>query len=127
MKPQDMLELHDPDHGGIGDCLRASVATLLGLDAREVPHFVKVGIERSGDFYDEAGVWWDTLLDFLDEQGMRLTARIPEDHPYLASGLSPRGTQHVVVFDGDGTMFDPHPSRDGLLDVTWRVAIVPVQ
>lgn len=122
----DMTEMHDPDTGGIGDCMRATVATLLGLPAEDVPHFVRIGIE-AGDG-DEGYVWWDTLLDFLLARGLWLQnhpADEPPSVPHLASGPVPRGVQHVVAVDGDGTVHDSHPSRSGLLIVTWRASFIP--
>lgn len=39
MKPVHCRVLHDPENGKYGDCLRACIASLLELDADDVPHF----------------------------------------------------------------------------------------
>ena len=134
---RDMLEIHDPESGAIGDCLRATVATLLGLPAEDVPHFVRAGIEAGDcpagcdddgtDDHDHGYAWWDSLLDFLMNRGLwvqHLPTDDPPPRPHLASGPGPRGPQHVVAVDADGIVHDPHPSRAGLLDVTWRAEFI---
>lgn len=123
--PADMLELHDPDTGSIGDCFRAVVATLVGLPVTEVPHFVRIG-DEAGDTAEEGMVWWDTLLDWLHVHGLWIVhCDEAPPRPHLASGPAIRGVQHVVAVDADGSVHDPHPSRDGLLSVNWRAEIIP--
>jgi len=44
--------------GGLGDCMRAVIASLLDKSIEEVPHFLEFG-ER----------WYDTLDEYLDVEG----------------------------------------------------------
>lgn len=37
------------------------------------------------------------------------------EFPYLVSGLSARGIEHVVIYKGHQMIHDPHPSNDGLV------------
>ena len=46
--------------------------------------------------------------------------------PHLMSGVSPRGFGHRVVGIGGRLMFDPHPSRAGLLTVYSVGLLVPL-
>lgn len=41
---------HDPENGVYGDCQRAIVASLLGLEMSEVPHFNEGGPDAYGFF-----------------------------------------------------------------------------
>ena len=128
MTPVDMLELHDPDNGGVGDCLRAVVASLLDLPAEDVPHFVRLGIE-AGDDEEWSPNWYYIMIDFLSERGYNVVTvgnpksgeYIPEAH--IACGPSPRGVNHVVVAEGDRVIHDPHPSRAGVEDILWRMEL----
>lgn len=125
--PADMIELHDPANGQVGDCFRAVIATLVGVPAGEVPHFVKLG-DAEGDTDASGSRWWDLTLDWLYARHLWIE-NLPVDpvpqRPHLASGPGPRGLQHCVAVDTDGTVHDPHPSRAGLLSVNWRAVIVP--
>jgi hypothetical protein len=130
---------HDP--AGIpGDCTRAAIATLLGEpDDLAVPHSVLAS----------EGRWWATMrLWTIERHGLdwQIAWQTPaagsgavtvELEPWgtywaerargvLLSGRSPRGPfLHLCVGDLDGTvLWDPHPSRAGLLEVT--AAYVPV-
>jgi hypothetical protein len=112
----DMLELHDPDKGTIGDCWRACIASILGVPAEEVPHFLKLELE-------ELKASWITLtVEWLRERGyslIRLDSApfwVSDGFLCIASGMSPRGFRHCVVYDGFDIVHDPHPSRDGLVD-----------
>lgn len=94
--------------GQPGNCLQAAVASLLGLELGEVPHFA---------LYDD---WLERLVGFAGEHGYTITYRPVTEAPAcgLAFGPSPRGFLHaVVVLDGT-IVFDPHPSRDGLVSLS---------
>lgn len=114
---------HD-EQGNPGDCLRACVATVMGLRYELVPHFAQY---RS---------WWEWLRRWartmhgtdwacvLPVNGsIRHALRDPRNPTghlvrgmYIACGPSPRGQfHHVVVVDLDlRLMHDPHPSGDGI-------------
>ena len=93
-----------------GNCLQAAVATFFGRPLEQVPHF---GLFNS---WNEALNLW-----LADWYGLGAAVR---DYPsqvdgrYLLIGTSPRNAEwtHVVVAEGDGIVWDPHPSRDGLID-----------
>ena len=95
-----------------GNCLQAAVATVVRLPLDAVPHF-------------SAFVWWPQALTLwaygrgLRVMGERATA-IPEipGRTYIVGGKSPRGVAHVVVGRNGQVVWDPHPSRDGITEVT---------
>lgn len=114
MKPVDQEFFYDK--GEIGDCVRAITASLLELNPKDVPHFVK---EQPGSD------WYDTWENFMIEHDMK-PIMLPgpwEKYPpkprgyYLASGPAERGCKHIVIMYDGKVVHDPHPSRSGLLEI----------
>lgn len=102
--------------GREGNCLQAVVASLLDLPLDKVPHFL------------ESPDWWVALVTFMRTQGLniyRLPASAPAPQFGVAIGPSSRGVTHAIAYC-DGADWDPHPSRDGLVDVDFFVAIEPI-
>jgi hypothetical protein len=97
------------DPSGIpGNCTQAAVASLLGLDLNEVPHFILID------------AWLEYLVTWAALRGWTILRYNP-DRPTafgLASGPSERGVRHMVVMVDGEIAWDPHPSRAGLLRVT---------
>lgn len=125
--------LHTDDESRPGNCLQAAVASLIGWDMDDVPHFGRYGY--LSDEPDKHGWWW-ALVGFMDTCEPSFET-LPLDEPpepsdsvddlfgmYLATGKSPRGEfNHVVVARGGQVIWDPHPSRDGIdgevIDITY--------
>ena len=91
-----------------GDCVRATMATLLNKPLQAVPHFALFGSE-----------WVAALLLYLKIEKLELVAM--EQHQlqpgvrYMAFGPSPRGKwEHSVVWGLYGLIEDPHPEGLGL-------------
>lgn len=102
--------LYDPDQDEVvGNCLQAAVASLLNLPLEAVPHFAQF-------------MWWPNALELwargrgLMVKGERTT--VVPDRLSIVGGTSPRGVMHVVVGYGGEIVWDPHPSRDGLVKIT---------
>ncbi len=120
MTPQDQEFIHQPEIGQYGDCQRAVIASLLDLPISEVPHFLQIS---KGD----ASLFWENLQSFCKQHGfVYLTVPCGYGHAFFGleediyheiSGPSPRGNDitHAVVGKGGKIVFDPHPSRAGLL------------
>lgn len=115
MKPVDQTIVVGDDSGLPGNCLQAAVASLLDLDLAAVPHFI-----LHAD-------WLERMVAFGAAWGYRVLHR-PASAPVafgLAVGPSPRGVIHAVVCIDGQLVWDPHPSRDGLISVsnyyTWEV------
>lgn len=91
---------------GTGNCLQASVATLLGLPLSKVPHFI----------LDPA--WEIRFMDFMAAHGRPVTLmKFEEAFNGIAIGPTVRGTHHAVVMWEGSIVWDPHPSRAGLTEV----------
>lgn len=109
-----------------GNCLQACVAMLTGRRLDQVPHF--------NALHDDNLACSAALQDWLRSIGMRsqavqfgeFTPWYLDGVPAILSGPSSRytdGTHHAVVgwVQKDGTWIvwhDPHPSREGLAQVT---------
>ena len=107
-----------------GDCMRACFASIFDRHTLEVPHFAECGDD-----------WWDVARGFvsrvsLGEYELMWFPYLPNPEVLasawdLAPGLgvvlcgpSPRGDFNHAVVGDPATMavvFDPHPSRAGLL------------
>lgn len=108
--------IFDSSDGPPGNCLQAAVATLLGLDLDEVPHFALYGN------------WAHRLRLFAESRGYQLDvapARDRESCRGIAVGSTVRDTTHAVVFEDGRQVWDPHPSRAGLKTVDYVLTLTP--
>lgn len=127
MIPVDQEFIHAPEKKQYGDCQRAVIASLLNLPISAVPHFLQ---EANGD----AVIYWETLQAFVRSYGfvyLTMPARAGQaffgdegEVFHEIAGPSPRGNgvSHAVVGCNGQIVFDPHPSRAGLLgdSETWE-------
>lgn len=120
MKPVAQRILHDPENGQYGDCMRATIASLLELPSEQVPHFYEKGTAEDFDA---------TLREFLQSLGyalLNLSYWEWKNFPdicyglkavhHMISGPTERGTYHAVVGCDGEVAHDPHPSNAGLLE-----------
>jgi hypothetical protein len=119
-----MQVLHDPDNGRYGDCWRTAIACLMGLpDPTEVPHFVADDL-TGGEHY------WTATNRWLNGHGYYLNTvwldEVPPGRVAVASGKSPRGTQHAVLWRNGTLWHDPHPDRTGLTTVDASAFVLEV-
>lgn len=118
--------LHDEENGVVGNCLQAAFASLLELPIEEVPHFVAMD-----DCWDAMQRWFREryqsfyLVVEADQQGLDWYLYHAGHH--IITGTSPRGLQHAVVGEKGEMVFDPHPSRGGLVDIKRYGFIVPLE
>lgn len=93
-----------------GDCMRASLCSLLEISDENVPNFAE---------YDE-DTYHKMISEFLYSKGYRLIYTetiddIPSNIEYfMAMGLSPRGNNHAVIYNRNGLIHDPHPFGGGI-------------
>jgi len=110
---------HDPENGNIGDCFRACICSLLELPIEKVPHFA---------CYPE-NQWWKRFVDYMEAQGYKVfcgfgvQSEPKEKSPYyIATGTSPRGFLHSVIYSHGELVHDPHPDGGGvtkIVDYLW--------
>jgi hypothetical protein len=102
-----------------GDCFATCVDILLarkGCPKWEVD-------EDWGDYYLR-------YTKYLADQGLALVRL--SGHPvlqeyYIASGPASRGLYHACVYYAGELFYDPHPSREGLLNVEWVELLVNIE
>lgn len=118
-----------------GNCVAACVATLFGVPLKDVPHFVEFGIAY-GDSDDVRAAssghhWWAMMLGYVAGRGhwvveLDSVADADTGEMILVAGMSPRGVMHQVLYRDGRLWHDPHPSRDGVLDVREVLAVRPL-
>jgi hypothetical protein len=105
-----------------GNCFSACVASILELPIEDVPIFVEVKN------------WWGEFLSWLKPRGYYALCyhlkdcdkSVLDDYEInILSGKSPRGDfLHAVVANGSKILHDPHPSRDGIGELSDFIIIV---
>lgn len=111
----------------LGNCVSACVASYLGVPLHVIPHFVELG-DRDAEGYGLG--WWWALVGFMAAHGLcpveldDADAAAPGEIVF-ASGPSPRGVEHQVLYRDGELWHDPHPSRGGVLGVTEVIAWRP--
>lgn len=141
MTPQKQLFMHDPDNGVWGDCFRTALACLLDRRPESVPHFNDRTDGR--DSYKVA----ELVSEWVRAEGLHLISiqfegSVPIDMvlasaqvactglPFLLSGQSSIGADHVVVCEGGKIVWDPSridsgivgPMSNGMWLIEWLVA-----
>ncbi|GEP38868.1 hypothetical protein NPS01_25310 [Nocardioides psychrotolerans] len=130
VKTDQTILASDPNRKG--NCVAACIATICGVPLAEVPHFIEFGIAY-GDSDDVAEVshgnnWWAMVLGFLAGHGLWV---VEHEHVTdvdrfdfaLVAGMSPRGVMHQVIYREGRLWHDPHPSRDGVLEIREVLAV----
>lgn len=105
-----------------GDCLQASIASILELEVRELPYVAEFQKDQ----------WFGIVNDHIRSRGYRLVefGNEPAVNPpgyAIAIGPSPRtgGILHACVAQNGDVVHDPHPSREGLERITYWLLLIP--
>lgn len=121
MTPQKQSILSDKSNGIYGNCLVTCYASYFDLKADECPQFQFLFDCKSPEgFWDEVVALWLRQMGYVRQWTLDNDPFITEQYEdyYFASGVSSRGVSHLVIYK-DGKLFhDPHPSNDGLVEVT---------
>lgn len=99
-----------------GNCLRACVASVLGIDIDSMPAFEDM----------DGGAWKRALVDWAKCSGYVLnvySGDVAVNSPYLAIGLTSLGGKHCCVYKKGVLIHDPDPSGDGLIDVKNTILV----
>ena len=119
MKPVDQTQFVGEGVGG--NCVQASVASILELDLSSVPHFLEIAARPEE--------WEFAFMDWLEERGIGYIRRTGDwvfDGYYLVNGPTERGSTHMVVYKDGKLAHDPHPSRAGLLEERFTWVLCPL-
>lgn len=126
MRLQKQQFRHEPEKGIYGDCLRTALACLLGFTAIEVPHFNDRSDGRNDDDVTRMYNDWlrnrelacistyysgsESIESVLDSANMHSFGL-----PYLLSGTSRTGVDHVVICQKDQIIWDPSITDAGII------------
>lgn len=120
-----------------GNCLEACYAALLGVPLAAVPD-PRNRARSPREAYSLIPARIPAISAWLARQGYaRISGsptqggpgdRRPDGLPlfWIASGPSERGLQHATVYADNHLVFDPHPSKAGLLSVNLWTVVVPL-
>jgi len=119
MKPVEQQIMHNPKNNQHGDCMRASIASLLELPYEEVPHFLALGTDESFSHSLKEFLLTKDLalleLSFWDWEKFEGIFHGAKGVHHLICGPAKHGTYHATVACVGVMVHDPHPSKDGLL------------
>lgn len=123
MTPVKQNVLFVKDGIGNGNCLAASLASLLDLPLWMVPPFEQMF--GRGEWRRRVDQWLGRMFGL---EMARTDGHKPDGLPefYIASGLSPRGVAHAVIYRRGEIAHDPHPSDAGIASVEYTWHLRPV-
>lgn len=61
---------------------------------------------------------WHTVFTDENYTEMHKMQMLTKDKYYLVSGKSPRGIKHMCIYKNGILVHDPHPSKEGITDLT---------
>lgn len=106
-------------NGKVGNCFATCIACILDKDIEDIPNIETLfGIDN----------FWIVVFDkWINSIGYEYI-EIKEDEwildiPYMANGLTSRGSMHSVIYVNGELYHDPHPSNEGLVNVKYYTAI----
>lgn len=122
MKPQMQTIRHDPDNGDWGDCFRACLASLLEIDAADVPHFMDGGFDPLHTFSNVqdwlAPMGWGMASIVVDcdlQEALDFNCAIRFKAHFMVTGMGPTGCDHTVLATEGAIVHDPSPRSAGLV------------
>jgi len=119
-----------------GDCVRASYAAIFEVPLEAIPQFDPATADAVGKEQGDlerawlASIGYDLVEISTDHPEKNLPQSLLDcmpEVPHLMSGISPRGFGHRCVGIGGQLVFDPHPSRAGLVSVYAVGILVPLE
>lgn len=124
------------NHPDAGDCMRASVATIIQVDPETLTNWASLGDDWNVVMFNDLlalGYEWVTIpwSKIIEEPPHRRRPMDAEGNPVILVGPGPRGLPHAVVGTVDNgkavLLHDPHPERRGLTgDPTQVWVLVPI-
>jgi hypothetical protein len=128
----DQTEFSSVDSSQKGNCMSACLASLLCIELSLIPNFAMMtedewfgkflllieenGHEYTGVFYFTDNKTWDDLLSECKGcDGMFMVAG-PSPRAYVTAG-------HAVLYKNNELLHDPHPSRNGILNLEYAFMI----
>ena len=132
IKVQDQMKLYDKDLvEDWGDCVAACLRSILDIEIpQEVAQSIALGfdsfMEASDYLYREHGYKILIVVNSPEYQANYIEMMF-EDVFHIMSGPGKRGCGHCVIGKGGEIFHDPHPSREGLLEIERYGFLLPVR
>lgn len=125
MKPVKQTKLYGRDGIHNGNCFAACLASMLDIPLWMVPAFEDM-FGRSTNYYlHRTEEWLEKFFKLeLNYSEKHEIEKLPEF--YIASGESPRGVKHSVIYSEGKLVHDPHFSDAGIIDVEWVWYFTPI-
>ena len=115
-----MLPVMQSRTGANGNCMEASLASLLELPLDAVPDLGTNAqwLPRLADFLSGRGLYYILVAPLDPEEQHILTPMFARGDVYhIIEGISPRGGPHACVGCNGELVHDPHPGGHGLAKV----------
>jgi hypothetical protein len=128
VKPVFQTRVGDGQNGTQhGNCVAACYASLFELPLDAIPEMSDPAIAPSQFWAEERFLAARGLgLVFVERFGAVGPGAMLTDAYYMASGTSPRGYPHRVIYQNGALAHDPHPDGGGLVEVRGFYLFVPV-
>jgi len=121
MRAVKQTKLYSSEGMHNGNCFAACLASMLDIPLWMVPPFEE-GFGRPEWYEHRAAEWLERVfkMRMVHLNGHQVD-RLPEF--YVASGKSPRGVHHAVIYSKGALVHDPHYSDSGIEAVikTWHL------
>lgn len=122
---QKQKNLHRPEEGIYGDCLRTCIACLLHVKRDMVTNFMtdREDISRIHERIDEEllevfgayRVGFIVPMDCGIQEALDMFGSFARGMPYMLTGMSRNGTNHVVLAQGTAIIWDPSLDGSGIV------------
>lgn len=113
-----------------GNCFQACLASVFEIPIESVPEFTEMSdLEWRKQFQDWCIKKFDVMPIDLLVENKKSFGWVPLGY-HLINGPSPRGNNfwHSVVGYNGNMIFDPHPSKEGLVsEESWTVFVSSVR
>jgi hypothetical protein len=113
---------HDPANGVVGDCFRACVCSILEIDP------IKEHVPNFASYPDDQ--WWNRFICWAKSKKCAVcwsTDPPPADiEYYIATGTSPRGFLHAVIYSKGKLVHDPHPNGGDVKNIVDYLWLTPI-
>ena len=109
-----MKKIYQTEFYPLGNCFQACIASILEIELDEAPNFMKDGVGKWNENWDEFMKISDYYL--LDIELPSNTKDLIYDGIIIANGKSPRGDwNHSIVWQNDRMIHDPYPDGNGIV------------
>ncbi len=111
-----------------GNSFPTAIACLMGWQDPEAVFQVQEAFDQ--DQAEDLNNWAFQLSRWLEGHNLlwrQYDKHLLDDRPYMVVGISPRGLNHVCIYQNGKLLHDPHPEGGGLLTETHFETLEPAE